>query len=334
MPNFGKSERERQAHFRDSSLTINPAARRATDEKGRRYEYLLAHGHEEENLYPAIRGPEGALRFFDDRDINWWHSGASGDRKGYKGPTRNLASSQIACVNFFLPLADNPKALTRALQDIDRDVKGVVPIEDAGRSSFVEFEWTGVGSTLEGKGNRGANATSVDAFLVANVPSGKRAYLIETKYVEEYRKNDLGKGNPGKTRKSRYRDLYEVSDSSLNGTVPLEALLFNPFYQLMRLRLLADRMVRDRELGVSEAKVVVSCPAGNTAYRERITSHALARKFPHLRTVHDVFTATLKDPKGFACTEPERLGRAVCSVGGPEIERWWAYHQERYGWNP
>ena len=52
----------------------------------------------------------------------------------------------------------------------------------------------------------------------------------------------------------------------------MDELLYDPFYQLMRLRLLADRMVRDRELGVSEAKVVVVVPRGNTVYRRRITS--------------------------------------------------------------
>ena len=64
----------------------------------------------------------------------------------------------------------------------------------------------------------------------------------------------------------------------------------------MRLRLLADRMANKGELGVTEAKVVVVVPEGNTTYRETITSPPLADRFPNLKTVSDVFRATLKRP--------------------------------------
>ena len=42
----------------------------------------------------------------------------------------------------------------------------------------------------------------------------------------------------------------------------MDEFLYEPFYQAMRLRLLADRMVRERQLGVSDAKVVVVVPKG------------------------------------------------------------------------
>ena len=62
-----------------------------------------------------------------------------------------------------------------------------------------------------------------------------------------------------------------------SGAAPMEEMLYEPFYPIMRLRLLADRMVEHKEFGVSEAKVVVSAPEGNRAYREKITSPPLAR---------------------------------------------------------
>ena len=62
-------------------------------------------------------------------------------------------------------------------------------------------------------------------------------------------------------RRRRYAHLYKESPS-FNGKAPFDAWLFEPFYQILRLRLLADRMVRNRELGVSEAKVVVVVPEG------------------------------------------------------------------------
>jgi hypothetical protein len=42
--------------------------------------------------------------------------------------------------------------------------------------------------------------------------------------------------------------------------------LYEPCYQLMRQRLLADRMIDKGELEVTEAKVVAVVPEGNIAY--------------------------------------------------------------------
>ena len=127
----------------------------------------------------------------------------SDDASDGKRPTRNMASSQLACVNFLLPLIDIPGALTAVLQAIDDDVTGVVNIEHEGTSSPVELEWIGLDHALEGPGvkSRGANSTSVDAFMVAETPSGRRAYLVEWKYVEEYRTEDKGQGRQGETRR-------------------------------------------------------------------------------------------------------------------------------------
>ena len=55
----------------------------------------------------------------------------------------------------------------------------------------------------------------------------------------------------------------------------------------MRQRLLADRMVQERELGIDEAKVVVVVPEQNWAYRtvsdgNATTSPSLAQRFPRL----------------------------------------------------
>ena len=63
--NFGTLERERQAVFR-RGLTA------PSDPIGLRHDYLLALGCEEENLYPSLRGENGALRFLADRGIKWW----------------------------------------------------------------------------------------------------------------------------------------------------------------------------------------------------------------------------------------------------------------------
>ncbi len=324
---FGQRERRRQAAFRKGLTT-------PTDAVGLKHDYLLALGCEEENLFPTLRGEHGALRYFAERNIKWWQARVSGDASDGKRPTRNMASSQIACVNFLLPLVGIPGALTAVLKAIDGDVTGVVDIEHEGTSSPVELEWIGLDHALEGEGvkTRGANSTSVDAFMVAETPGGRRrAYLMEWKYVEEYRTEDKGQGPQGETRRKRYAHLYEKSPS-FNRKVPFDAWLFEPFYQILRLRLLADRMVRNRELGVTEAKVVVVVPEGNRAYRDRVTSPWFARGFPYLALSEIVREALVQPDRAYATVSQLALAGAVRLRSGDHVASWNGYHRDRYGW--
>lgn len=334
MSSFRDQERQRQATFRNTSPTVSTPGRTPSDEKGRRHGHLLALGHEEENLYPSLRGAAGARRFFKERGIRWHRTARSGDTAGGDGgPTRNLASSQVACVNFLLPLADISGAVEAAIRALDSDVKGIVDIRHNGRTSPLEFEWIGLKRSLEGGKTRGANNTSVDAFVIANTDGGRRAYLMEWKYTEEYKGSpDLGVGASGVERRRRYATRYQAASSAFSGVVPMSELLYEPFYQLMRLHLLADRMVTDGELGISEAKVVVVVPKGNSAYREQVTSPPLARRFPRLKTVADVMRATLKHPdKSFASVCPSLLLEAVEQECGASASSWATYYCERYG---
>ena len=336
MTDFGTREKRRQARFRDESPTISAKGRSPTDDMGLRHGHLLALGCEEENLYPPLREIGGAIRFLRDRQIKWWSSSRSGDRPGAAGPTRNLASSQLACINFMLPLASSPTALAAALTAIDDDIVGIVDIEDAaaGTSSLVEIEWIGLDHALEGPGQktRGANTTSIDAFVVAETTSGRRAYLLEWKYIEEYRGGYLGDGSKGATRLERYSAAYAAS-SFRSARTPVTAWFYEPFYQIMRQRLLAERMVRKRELGVREAKVVIVVPDGNRAYRERITSPVLAAEFKSAHTVEEVVRAAIAQPaKAFACVSPSMMAAAVRRVCGNELLEWSEYVKNRYGW--
>ena len=244
-----------------------------------------------------------------------------------------MASSMVACVNFLLPLCNVPRALAAVARTFDEDVEDIVPIVHDGTESPVEIEWIGTGRALEEDATptRGANVTSVDAFMVAQAGGVRRAYLIEWKYVKEYRVgDDNGKGKRGETRWSRYGHLYAHQLSSFNGRVPMEELLYEPFYQIMRFRLLVDRMVNGGELGVSDAKVVVVVPTENKAYRERITSEHLAKRFPELSTVEEVMKATLKRPEGFAVADYSTLIDAVEQECGEESSKWAAYLRQRY----
>ena len=111
--------RRHQGRFRDTSSTVSLGGRSPSDDKGLRNPHLLALGCEEENLYPCIRGAGGTIEFFSQRGFGWWKSSRSGDDSKAHGPTRNMVSSQVACVNFLLPLAGIPGGLVAAIRSID-----------------------------------------------------------------------------------------------------------------------------------------------------------------------------------------------------------------------
>ena len=340
---FEDTAKRDQQRFRDTSPTITAQGRSPSDDQGLRNPHLLGLGCEEDNLYAHIRGAGGAVDLFRRRGIGWWKSSRSGDDSKEDGPTRNMASSQVACVNFLLPLAGIDGALAAVLRAIDDDVRGIVDIHYEGNTSPVEFEWIGIGGSLEGVGTRGANATSIDAFLVAETEAGRRrAYLLEWKYVEQYvstRPDFKGRGKSGDTRRRRYTERYHAPFSSFNLEVApeLDDFLYEPFYQLMRQRLLADRMVQEGELDVDEAKVVVVVPEQNRAYRSvadgrKTTSPPLVKRFPHLGTVHEVMRAALKDPDAqFDMVASSTLLDAVVRALPDETAAWANYWRERYG---
>ena len=340
---FERAAKRRQQQFRDTSPSISNRGRFPSDDKGLRNPHLLALGSEVENLYPGIRGENGAIGFFSQRGMKWWKSARSGDDARSDGPTRNMASSQVACVNFLLPLAVIPGALLSVLRSLDDDVVKVINIDHEGCASSVEFEWIGLGRSLEGGRTRGSQNTSIDAFLVAATKAGgRRAYLLEWKYVEQYlstRPDFKGSGTAGATRRQRYAERYQASSSSFSpDTAPfLDDFLYEPFYQIMRQRLLADRMVQKRELGVDEAKVVVVVPEENWAYRvvsdgNAITSPLLAQRFPQLNTVDAVMRASLKGPDSqFDMVAPSTLLDSLSRSLPRETSEWASYWSDRYG---
>ena len=91
-------------------------------------------------------------------------------------------------------------------------------------------------------------------------------------------------------------------------------------------------MVRNCELGVTEAKVVVVVPEGNLAYRERVTSPPLAMAFPD-RTVSSIVEETLVHcDRAYASVSQSNLANSVRSRCGDDSPAWSAYHRDRYGW--
>ena len=205
---FERAAKRRQQQFRDASPTVSDRGRSPADDSGKRNPHLLALGCEVENLFPSIRDEDGVIAFLGERGIKWWKDSRIDDVRS-DGPTRNMTSSQVACVNFLLPLASIPGALSSVLSALDGDIMEVVDILHEENASPVDFEWIGLGHSLEGERVRGAQNTSIDAFLVADTTTGRRrAYLMEWKYLERYLSNRpefKGAGTSGDTRRAEIR---------------------------------------------------------------------------------------------------------------------------------
>ena len=93
--------------------------------------------------------------------------------------------SQVACVNFLLPLAGIPERcyLPCALLMMTSWVSSPSPTMDA----HPTWSSSAARHSLEGGRTRGSQNTSIDAFLVAEtIPGRRRAYLLED--VEQYLK--------------------------------------------------------------------------------------------------------------------------------------------------
>lgn len=337
LPNasFKTKARLRQAQFRSSLAE----AAQGSDHLSRRHGFLLGTGAEDENLFPSLRGPAGARAYCRARGIRWWRNPKSGDPAREDGPTRNMTSSQIACVNLFLPLSNEPELLTAMLRALDPDIDGVAPVPftspNGQDSSLIELEWTGRVGTLEGSGSRGMNATSADACLIGVTGKGvRRLYLIECKYTEDYTTGGAAKGvgPAGKKRETRYADRYARAESSFNGAAPLTDLLYEPFYQIVRLGLLADSARADAGMEIAETRVVVVCPEENAAYRNGITSPALAKRFPDEQAIEGIARRLWRDPRCFSVVDPRQLVEAVRSTHSEASREWGDYLSDRYGW--
>ncbi len=336
---FGTKIREAQARFRDASPTISARARQPveSDLKGRRNPHLLAHGHEMENLFPGIRGDERAMRFFADRRIKWWKSARSGDDFSRDGPTRNMASSQVFCVNFWYPIKDDVGLLSALLRSIEPGVDSVTEISSTGREegrklkSLVEFEWVGTKETLEKKRySRGANATSIDAF-VSGIAKGRRVgFFFEWKLVEEYRGDFLGDGSAGRTRRETYTPYLEARGSVFSREIPLDAVLYEPFYQILRMGLLGQKMIfEDREL--DQVYVIPVYPRHNLAFGRRITSPWLKDKYGSNETVSEIAAHLFAEPVIFRSIYADELWSTVKQhAKSPEYKNWIEYMDARY----
>lgn len=263
-----------------------------TGHRGRAFQ--LRPEHRLDGLMPGVR--EAAREVFTALGIQW---------HPYIGHAR---SSQAACINMLMPLADKSALLGRWVGALlGTAPPEMLPLEDelAGAHRFVAFEYTGPCGRdwLDECGGhppkRGAHATAADtAVAFRNDEGGRELLLIEWKYTEQYLGHRLSPDEAGK-RVVRYGNKAFAPNGPIRNDLGLALTDFfhEPFYQLLRQQMLAWQI--ERAGAFDRVRVLHLSPVGNRALHA-ITAPALRVLDGVPRT--DAFAAygtTLADPGAF-----------------------------------
>jgi hypothetical protein len=324
MGKFLESEKVQQAGFKASSPTFSEAARADGFYKTKFHPFCLPREHSAENLFPGIR--QNALAYFASHQIKW-HDAIE------RNPSNHLCSSQVCCVNFLFPFADQPGALADMLRPHFPTLQTMLPIENG---QYVAFEWIGQENYLgevsrNGLRSRGANYTSADAAVMFQHTNGQQQIvLIEWKYTESYSRSYLRISSSGKDRAVIYEHLLQRDDCPIHLAVlpELDALFYNPFDQLMRQQLLAHEMERARELGADVVSVLHIAPAHNTDFH-KVTSAKLETLG---KTAMEVWRNLVRPRSRFLSLSTEQLFSPLSAEQFPDMSTWLEYIGLRYRW--
>jgi hypothetical protein len=250
------------------------------------------------NLWEGIRAD--AIDYFNRNGIRWW--------PGRRQPTGHMLSSQVACVNHLYLVRQRQDLAKAILCAIDPDIVEAEIVDDG----YVEFEFIGAHKYLAERAfSRGANCTSVDAFMIGRTARAhRRAFLVEWKYIETYRRQD--KYIP--RRAHVYDDLITAEDSPFkppgrSGTrdqIEPRALYFEPFYQLMRQTLLGWLISKYEDHGCTSYRHVHVVPDENAEFHRNVTSPLL-----NGATVSEAWSAVLKRPWFYIAKTPANFMRPV-----------------------
>jgi len=324
MGKFLESEKLHQTAFKASAPYFSQAARAEGHYRTKDRPFCLPLAHAEENLYPAIR--DSARDYFARFEIEWHHG-----RK--PNPSNHMCDSQVCCVNFLYPFADQPRSLAALLRPLYPTLGKMLPMENG---QYVAFEWIGqenyLGEVSRGDvRTRGALFTSADAAVLFQHTDGRRQIvLIEWKYCESYGRTDLCVAKSGADRTAIYRHLYEPDDRPLRKELlpSFEALFYEPFYQLMRQQFLAHEMERARELDADIVSLLHIAPAHNHDFC-RVTSPALE---PLGDSPTGIWRTLTEGTDRFISASTEQLFGPLTAEQMPELQDWLTYIRARYPW--
>jgi hypothetical protein len=322
---FLESEKPHQSAFKQSSSTFTSEGRQDGFYRTKYRPFCLPLEYAEQNLFPGIR--ESALQHFAKHEIKW-HDGQNGKCSNH------MCDSQVCCVNFLFPFADQPDALSHLLRPIYPQLDHLLPVEDG---KYVSFEWIGAQNYLgekisrNGKRTRGANFTSADAIVMFERTDKKRqTVLIEWKYTESYRRTNLKYAKSGTDRTQIYLHLYDNPECLIRKDLlpSFDVLFFEPFYQFMRQQFLAYEMEKANEMGAEKVSLLHIAPAHNLDFR-KVTSPTL-KQLGNSPT--EIWANLVKDGTRFKSVCSEDLFGTLSADQFPEMKDWLDYIQERYRW--
>ena len=330
---FEKQETERQVEFRRRHWPkLQDGVWAGSQELIHTYPHILPESHKQENLYPATR--DRALAYLSANDIALHREFA------------NLRSSQVCCLNFLFPLRTDLEAAAVALRPL---LPGVVQAEE------IEFEYTGPCSATHwlgepSGGKRGQNRTSVDAAVRWHDTEGRsRLTLVEWKYTEKQFGTCGGFASDGNMQKDGCR--HRAAGAELPWTCYLAGAqndrtkrrywehlgsagidvsrydgdlcpFSGPFYQLLRLQLLATHCAQEKE--AEKVDVAAVHFQGNTAIEEPPRE---IKGFAY--SVTEAWQGLLLRPNDFRVCTAESLAAGVRSSGAfPDLA---GYLGQRYG---
>lgn len=239
---------------------------------------------------------DDAIHYFRSNNIPFWDSG--------KEPTGHLLSSQIACINHLYFLRQRQDIATAILKSIDKNVNHALRMDNGvPESGYVDFEVIGAKNYLgEKQHTRGANSTSVDAVMLAEMKNGKRKlFFIEWKYVESYGKTSKAEGESGKTRINIYTPLLNAKDCPLKNNISIEGLFTEPYYQLMRQTLLANEMIKAKEYGADSYLHVHVIPKDNKELKQVNTAEGKLDG----ATLEETWRKILVNPDLYVAIDPQ-----------------------------
>lgn len=330
MPTFRDNEKVRYAATKATLFSSDACADGSYNDLPR--SFCLADSHAPENLYTGHRN--AAIQYFRARGIHW-HGGVG------HNPSNHLCCSQSACVNALWPLTSGAALLAAAFRPYLPQIAEVLPFTADRRlpskaRPFLAFEWIGTRNYLGEKGarSRGANATSADfAFRFRRDDGRIQLVLGEWKYTEEYRSATASPEQTLMTQRGIYGLHYAAWRAECPNLPPYEELFVEPFYQLMRLTLLARAMEADRraggpgEMGADLVTVLHVVPRANMEF-------AASLHGTQLPSLGDTPSTIWKAVAGerFVAVASEDLLAALRAHAPEHLHPWGEYLRQRYRW--
>lgn len=275
---YYQEQREQTDKLKQFSAFLFDSASASKDK-----DFVLSSKDRLNNLYQGIR--EEAIEYFKKYHIDWWQFENASDV-----PSGHLVSSQIHCLNHLFALRTDADALKMILcANTCLQIEKILPspLDEDGYITF-EFAFNNIDLLGERGNTRGANCTSIDALVYAQLIDGKKILIpIEWKYTETYRGKEAKEDSL-----SRYPKRI-LPTSNLVGWN--DFYKSDPYYEFMRQTLLVERIIANKENYELKADAyfhIVVVPQAHSVLRERINKY---------------YIPTLKDKTIFKMVDQEEL---------------------------